>query len=98
MAFGFVVERFAMFVKQITLFYNLSEKPIQAEPGFSALAGFILILLGAFTTLLAYIKFRITSRRIDNESYRPLYLFDLFLTVAVLMAALFLAVYLFPFK
>lgn len=97
MAFGFVVERFAMFVKQISIFYHISDKALQTGPGFSALAGFVLILLGAFTTLLAYIKFRITSRRIDNESYRPLYLFDLFLTVAVLLAAVFLAVYLFPF-
>lgn len=97
MAFGFVVERFAMFVKQISIFYQISDKALQTESGFSALAGFVLIILGAFTTLLAYIKFRITSRHIDNESYRPLYLFDLFLTVAVLLAAVFLAVYLFPF-
>jgi putative membrane protein len=98
MAFGFVVEKFALFVKQMALFYNMPDKTVQESPSFSAVAGFALILLGAITTLLAFIKFRITSRRIDNESYRPLFLFDLFLTMAVLAVAIFLIVYLFPFK
>lgn len=100
MALGFVVEKFALFVKQVTVLSNVkpgNDFSVEMPQAGSAITGFLLILLGAVTGLLAYLKFRITSRQIDNENYKPLYGFDLFLTIAVVSAAIMLLVYLYPF-
>ena len=99
MAFGFVVEKFALFVNQITLLTGVNpEHTLNTAPTYSPVIGFILILLGAFASVMAYVKFRITTKQIDNENYRPFYLFDLILTIAVLVAGIILAFYLKPFK
>lgn len=98
MAFGFVLEKFALFVQQMKAFANQAnlENTVPKESGASAIIGFILIILGALTTVMAFIKFKLTSRQIENDNYKPLYLFDLIITIAVLVVAIFLIVYLTP--
>ena len=83
MAFGFVVERFAIFVRQVAVLTSHSHLP--QAPSFSKVIGFVLVIAGALISLLAYIKFRITARQIDQETYRTYYLFDLALTVLVIL-------------
>lgn len=95
MAFGFVVERFALFVKEVAaLAPHFNPQP---APAFSTVIGFVLVITGALISILAYIKFRITTRLIDNENYRPFYMFDLALTILVIIAGVLLAIYLKPF-
>jgi putative membrane protein len=98
MAFGFVLEKFSLFVQQMKIFANQAnfEHTFPKDSGMSALTGFILVIFGALTTVLAYVKFRLTSRQIESDNYKPLYLFDLTITIAVLIVAVFLIIYLSP--
>lgn len=95
MAFGFVVEKFALFVKQMSFFINQPFERL-SPPGNTATIGFVLVLLGLVTLVFAFIRFRIVARQIDNDSYRPIFIFDLILTLMILVAGIMLAIYLRP--
>src|SRR5471030_340305 len=61
MAFGFVVEKFSLFLKQISIFLGASHSlvlPNNVSSGYSARLGIILVALGALICLLAFIKYK----------------------------------------
>lgn len=98
MAFGFVVEKFALFVRQMAYVlkntYALGNIP--KTPGYSAVIGVMLVLLGAAIAVFAYVRFRTTAKQIENESYKPYFLIDFVITAAVLIIGVVLALYLKP--
>lgn len=98
MAFGFVVEKFSLFLKQIAAFIK---QPLAPEhglstylQGYSAIVGIILVALGALMSLLAFIKYRKTGKQINEQCFKPTLLLDLMLTMIVFFIGIFLAVYL----
>lgn len=101
MAFGFVVERFGLFLKQITyvlgqagaLGFPAEQKPPQ--PGYSAFFGIALVALGALMGLLAFVRYKKVERQIDEDTYRPSVLLDLLLTLSIVTVGVFLVFYLF---
>ena len=54
MGFGFVVVKFSLFVKQVSIMLG-RETAIQ-QKGYSAIIGVILVAVGALTSLLAFIN------------------------------------------
>jgi uncharacterized membrane protein YidH (DUF202 family) len=94
MAFGFVVERFALFLKQVTYFLGKTEpltgKALVASPGYSSILGVFLVALGALMGLLAFIRYKKTEKQIDEETFRPSILLDMLLTMAMLAVGVFL--------
>jgi putative membrane protein len=67
MAFGFVVMKFSLFVKQLSLIVG---KPhvIQSK-GYSSVIGIVLVAVGAITTLLAFIRYKRTAKEITASNY-----------------------------
>jgi uncharacterized membrane protein YidH (DUF202 family) len=101
MAFGFVVEKFALFVKQMDRFliHTAGGKPItplsaDSGPGYSSILGVVLIGLGAAMGLLAFIRYKKVERQIDSDSYHPSLILDTLLTLAIVAVAFFLIIYL----
>lgn len=99
MAFGFVVEKFALFIKQITFFLGKSNSPIPSYTpptmqGYSSIFGVFLVALGVLICLLAFIKYKKVEKEIENEMYRPSVLLNVMLTLSVLLIGIFLVVYL----
>ncbi len=102
MAFGFVVEKFGLFVKQISYFLVKSGHLPAGEtvpstppsPGYSSILGIFLVGLGAFMALLAFIRYKKVEKQIDEDSYRPSMILDALLTLSVLGVAVFLIIYL----
>ena len=98
MAFGFVVERFALFISKLEfllegLRINIPQTPSHLH-GYASLFGVILVALGAILTVLAYIKYRSTAKQIDNEIYQPSPFLNMLLTLIVLGTGIFLVLYL----
>src|SRR5512142_1197570 len=66
MAFGFVVEKFGLFVKQVSYFLSKSghlptgEKvPLTSpSPGYSSTLGILVVGLGALMALLSFIRYK----------------------------------------
>jgi len=70
MAFGFLIERFDLFL-QITA-PNLSGR--QLSPGgqeFARAAGFLLIILGTAMMAIAAVRFLVTAKKIDAAEPHP---------------------------
>ncbi|NEW84697.1 MAG: DUF202 domain-containing protein [Mariniphaga sp.] len=96
MAFGFVVEKFALFMKQ--MLYVLGKSTIgevlPPSHGYSAILGIFLVGLGALMGLLAYIRYKKVEKQIDEDTWQPSSILDVLLILSVLAIGIFLVVYL----
>ena len=92
MAFGFVVVKFSLFVKQLTLL--LGKDKIIEQKGYSALLGILLVAAGLLMTLLAYARFKRTQKQIDENSFRSSSYLLSFVVGFVTLISLLLIVYL----
>jgi uncharacterized membrane protein YidH (DUF202 family) len=92
MAFGFVVEKFSLFVKQLS--YYLGKEATPPPAGYSSVLGIILVGLGAIMGVLAYFRYKTVERQINNDTYEPSTLLGILLTLAVLTVGVFLVLYL----
>ena len=96
MAFGFVLERFALFIKQMT--YVLRESSVaNALPpssGSTSIAGIFLVGLGALMCVLALIRYKKVERQIDDDTYQPSPVLNILLTLSVVSVGIFLVFHL----
>jgi uncharacterized membrane protein YidH (DUF202 family) len=75
MAFGFVVEKFALFVRQISFFLGKMDQP-HLEPlpphltssGWSSILGIMLVAFGTVMGVLAFIRYKKTERQIEEDT------------------------------
>lgn len=67
MAFGFVVMKFSLFVKQLSLI--MGKPNIIQSKGYSYAIGIVLVAVGAITTLLAFVRYKRTEKEITASIY-----------------------------
>ena len=99
MAFGFVIERFTLFTKQVSILithYSPPEKVITSINHFSSSAfiGILLVFLGVVISLLAYFQFLLDQKKIEAENYQPTNWLYAILTGTILLMGIFLVFYL----
>lgn len=96
MAFGFVVEKFALFIKQMSLILGNANIENASPPshGYSVIVGIFLVGLGTLTGLLAFVRYKKVERQIDEDTYQPSSMLDILLTISVLAVGIFLVIYL----
>ena len=94
MAFGFVVEKFTLFIRQIAILIGTPPVPIHSFQGYSSIFGGFLVGLGVIICLLAFIKYKKVEKQIENDTYQPSMLLNVMLTLAVLLIGIFLVIYL----
>ena len=92
MAFGFVVVKFSLFVKQVSLIIG-KENPIQNR-GYSAIVGIILVAVGTLTSVLAYLRYRQTSRQLQDGLYTSSPLLITVVTAFIFFVSVLLIAYL----
>jgi uncharacterized membrane protein YidH (DUF202 family) len=99
MVFGFVIEKFSLFIKQMNFFiaksdssYSLIKSPFLQ--GYSSIFGVFLVGLGALLCFLAFIKYKKIEKQIQNETFEPSTLLNIMLTLSVLLIGIFLVIYL----
>ncbi len=101
MAFGFVVEKFSLFLKYLA-HYLIKATPAGSpavehapwSPGYSSLLGMTLIGLGAFMGVLAFIRYKRVEKQIDEDTYHSSLILDILLTTSITSIGLFLMIYL----
>lgn len=97
MAFGFVVEKFALFMKEMTFLLDRSitgEEKTFISHGYSAILGIFLVGLGALMGGLAFIRYKKVRRQIDMDTWAHSILLDALLTICVMTVGVFLVIYL----
>ncbi len=95
MAFGFVVERFALFMKQFSFLLGKEGETSPLHPhGYSSLLGLFLVAFGVVMGVLAFVRYKKVQKQIDTGVYVPSSALNLLLTITVLITGVFLLVYL----
>ena len=96
MAFGFVVEKFSLFLKQMASFLGkehlLGTLTSPSLQGYSSILGITLVSLGALLCVLASIKYKHIEQQIDQSSYSPSPLLDIMLTLSIGLIGIFLVI------
>jgi uncharacterized membrane protein YidH (DUF202 family) len=92
MAFGFVVEKFSLFVKQMAYYMGKEASPPTA--GYSSLIGVLLVGLGMLMGVLAFIRYKKVERQIDEDMYAPSPVLSVLLAISVIVVGMFLLLYL----
>jgi putative membrane protein len=92
MAFGFVVVKFSLFVKQLTLL--LGKEYLIHQKGYSATVGIVLVAVGSLTSILAYIRYKATEKQINNNEYVNSSFLISILTAFIFLISAFLIIYL----
>jgi putative membrane protein len=92
MAFGFVVVKFSLFVKQLSLLLN--KQYVYQEKGYSSAIGIVLVAVGAVTTLLAYARYKKSEKQINDDTYQNSSLLITLLTCFIIFASILLIAYL----
>lgn len=96
MAFGFVVEKFAIFLRQ----FAITEGVIGLRPavppgrGYSSVFGAVLVGIGALLGLLSFVRYLKVQKQIDKGVYYPSFILDVMLVISVVAIAVFLLFYL----
>lgn len=98
MAFGFVVEKFALFINQVQeLLRKTTQQPMShpsAYEGYSSIFGVALVALGALMGFISFIRYKKVERQIDEDTYQPSFLLNVLLAITVLTIGIFLVIYL----
>lgn len=95
MGFGFVVVKFALFIKQVSLVLN-NKQTLLPGKGYSTQIGILLVAVGVFMAFYSYLRYRITEKQLINKAYKPSFLPSLLLTLAILIIGILLVIYLVP--
>jgi uncharacterized membrane protein YidH (DUF202 family) len=92
MAFGFVVEKFSLFVKQMA--YYLGKETVPPPQGYSSMIGIVLVGLGVVMGVLAFIRYKKVERQIDDDSFQPSTILSVLLALSIIAIGFFLILYL----
>lgn len=92
MAFGFVVVKFSLFVKQISLI--LGKENIIHSKGYSGIVGIVLVAVGTVTAVLSYIRYRHSEKQLNKGYYKHSSVLLTTLTAFIFLVSVFLIVYL----
>jgi putative membrane protein len=94
MGFGFVIVKFALFIKQIS--YVVGGKVVVPGKGYSAVIGIVMVALGAVMTTLAYIRYRHIEKQLAENSYYPSRWLSVLVTLSIIICSLLMVLYLLP--
>lgn len=94
MGFGFVVVKFSLFVRQLSL--AVTGHAITPSTGFSGVIGLSLVAVGALTALIGYLRYRRIEKQLIEGAFYPQSGLLLVLTAGVIIASLLLLYYLLP--
>lgn len=92
MAFGFVVVKFSLFVRQISLMLGTPTQPV--AHGYSAIIGILLVAIGILFILLSFLQYRKVEKQLVDHTYRPSTVLTSILTGVIFLVGIVLVIYL----
>lgn len=95
MGFGFVIVKFALFIRQLSSMLVDKQIPVQGK-GYSAVIGVVMVVLGAVMIALSYFRYRNIERQLNNNDYYPSGWLATTVTFSLIAGAVLLVLYLLP--
>ena len=92
MAFGFVVVKFSLFIKQLAVI--LGDKGELQPKGYSSITGIVLVAFGIVTILFAFLRYKRTEKQLEIDDYKQSNFLIALVTLIIFSVGLFLLIYL----
>jgi putative membrane protein len=94
MGFGFVIVKFAVFLRQAAFMTN--RQLILPENRTSAVTGIVMVILGALVAVLAYVRYRHIEKQLNQNDYFPSKWLSVLVTAVIVIGSILLILYLGP--
>ncbi len=94
MGFGFVIVKFALFIREISV--ALGDKVVVPGRGYSAVIGVIMVGIGAVMATLAYLRYSNIEKQLNNNEYFPSKWLSVMVTICIVIGSILLVFYLLP--
>jgi putative membrane protein len=91
MGFGFVIEKFSLFIKELSSMLEIDNPDTRL---LSSIAGALMVVIGVVVAFVAFIKYRRQDKQLKNETFHTSPILLLFLTIILVTGGIFLAYYL----
>ncbi|MBS1668399.1 MAG: DUF202 domain-containing protein [Bacteroidetes bacterium] len=92
MAFGFVVVKFSLFVKQISIV--LGKQIVLQQHGHSNIIGILLVAAGSISLIISFVQYKRTQKQINEGVFTSSSIFAALLTIFIFLISIFLIIYL----
>ncbi len=92
MGFGFVVVKFSIFVRQISIAVDRTVP--ETSHGYSSAMGVGLVAFGAIIGILSFFRYGRIEKQISQPDYKPSGILINLLAAAILLIGIFLVIYL----
>jgi len=90
MGLGFVIVKFALFLKEITVI--LDDSNIAISEGSSAVIGVVMVALGVVLAIFAFFQYKKVEKQINRQTYKSSSPVSTILTLAILIGGIILVV------
>ncbi len=94
MGFGFVIVKFAVFIRQVG--FALGEKVVVSGKGYSGEIGVFMVALGAVMALLSYMRYRHIEKQLLKNEFFPSKWLSALVTISIVFGSILLVWYLLP--
>ena len=91
MGFGFVIVKFSLFLKQLTLL--IETKDVQSK-GYSAIVGLVMVTIGVIIAFLAFLQYKKNETQLKNNYFISSSMLSLLITLIIITGGIFLIFYL----
>lgn len=92
MGFGFVIVKFVVFIRQVSLMMGTTTAIPQNRS--SAVVGIVMVVMGALMATISYFRYSQIEKKLNQNEYFPSKKLSLLVTLALLISAVFLIIYL----
>lgn len=93
MAFGFVVAKFSLFIRQFALVMHSDNLTI-IHKGYSSYIGLAILVIGSLIIPTAYYRYKLVNNQINSGNFSESYFLPIVLTILISLVSLSLIVYL----
>lgn len=93
MAFGFVMFKFSLFIKQVSLLID-NKSTVVIQHGYSSYIGIVLVVVGAIILPLSYVKYKKTEKQLNSQTFESSSQFVFLLTIIIFFISMLLLLYL----
>jgi len=91
MGFGFVIVKFTLFLKQLSLLLETSSVP---SKGYSSIIGVVMVAIGVIIAILAFLQYKRNEKWIKNNYFVSSSVLSLFIMFILVIGGIFLIFYL----
>jgi len=78
MGFGFIIVKFTLFLKQLSILVEINKVPAQ---GYSSLIGVIMVAVGVIISVMAFIKYKKNYLQLENNNFVSSSMMSLLITL-----------------